>query len=302
MKFVNGVRPPHLADEDLLRHIDRQLDLEGSRRVRSHLARCEECSARVEQMKNESHEISTLLAEIPVRMPHPARRALALAAIERTRARRRFAPASGGAVLRVAAAVALLFLGSLTTQPVRAWVGDRVEGMVGPRPGAVGALLLDWLGRDEAAAPVVMAEVPTISAAPVARPVTEAARGGGEVRARVRAAPPPPPVTFVPEGPEVRVEFASLQAAGEARFTIRDVDAATARITDGSGGERMEPRDDGLVIRNHRGSRARYEVVVPSHYRLLRVRVAGGEETLIRISPSQQEWAWTIGLGQTAPQ
>ena len=103
MSFANGVRPPHVADEDLLRHIDRQLDLEGSRRVRSHLSRCEECSARAEQMTTDSREVSALLADLPVRMPDPSRRALALAAIERTRARRRFAPAGGGALLRAAA-------------------------------------------------------------------------------------------------------------------------------------------------------------------------------------------------------
>lgn len=299
MSFANGVRPPHLADEDLLRHIDRQLDLEGSRRVRTHLLRCEECSARAEQIRTESRAVSALLAEIPVRMPDPSRRALALAAMERAGARRpRAVPLASHSLLRAAALVGLLFLVAMTTQPVRAWVGDRVERLVGPRPGAVGALLLDWLGREEAPAVPALGPVAAAPAeAPTARPVTEAVRGTGEVRARVQSPRLPPAVAFAARGTEVWVEFSTLQDAGSARFVIRDVAMPVARVVADPGGERMEAAEGGLRIRNAAVSRAQYEIVVPAHFRRIRVRVAGGEAREMPVSPSTRAWTFDLRRG-----
>lgn len=299
MNFANGVRPPHPGDEDLLRHIDHQLDLEEGRRVRAHLLHCGECSARAERMMEESGAVSSALRELEVR-PDP-RRAEALAAVRAAEARarqaRRFTRPRGMGFLRAAAIVLVVVSASMFAPPVRAWVGDRVEKMVGPNPGAVGAILLDWLGTGEervAAAP----EPQLIVTAPPAVPVTEAVRAGGSGEGRAVMGPSraPAPVTFTPEGNEVVVDFASVQAAGSVSFTTADVPAATARLSGAPGGETMTAVPGGLEVRNTAASRASYEVAVPSRVRLVRVRVAGEPDRLIPISPSKRDWVWTVGL------
>ncbi|MDB4948659.1 MAG: hypothetical protein JWM27_1308, partial [Gemmatimonadetes bacterium] len=149
MNTTTGVRPPHLGEEDLLRWIDRQLDLEHSRRVRGHLSACESCTARLDVLRERSRTVSSWIDEIPVRLPDPSRRALALTAVERARTRRRMRPTGAvGSLLRVAAMVLVLLGATLGTSAGRTWMGDRVQQAVGRDPGPLGSAILRVLGRD----------------------------------------------------------------------------------------------------------------------------------------------------------
>jgi hypothetical protein len=303
MSLKTGVRPPHLAEEDLLRWIDHQLDLEGSRRVRSHLATCEGCSARLEALRHRSREVSGWIAEIPVQLPDPSRRALALTAVERARTRRRMmAPGTGGALLRVAALVVLMVGLTLSTGAGRSWVGDRVQQAVGPDPGPLGAALLHVFGREPARLAAAPGGGVHESAAPP--PAAPALAPRTLSQARQAKAPPrdpgPPPVAFEPQGPEVVLEFDNLQERGMAVLTIRDVPGATARITSGAAGEKLVATASGLQVRNQRRSRAEYTIVVPMRFRVVRVRVAKRQDMVIRVRPSKQEWLWSINLEDTA--
>jgi hypothetical protein len=302
MSLKTGVRPPHLADEDLLRWIDHQMDLEGSRRTRAHLSGCEGCSARLDALRTRSRDVSAWIGEIRVQLPDPSRRALALTALERARTRRRMmAPGVGGALLRVAALVVLMVGLTLSTGAGRSWVGDRVQQAVGPDPGPLGAALLRVLGREPvrlAAAPAAAADAPApLAVAPAPPPRTQA-------QARQAKGPPreaaPPPVVFQPQGPEVVLEFDNLQERGMAVLTIRNVPEATARITSNAAGEKLMATPGGLEVRNQRGSRAEYTIVVPLRFRVVRVRVAKRQDMVIRIRPGKQEWLWTINLEDTA--
>jgi hypothetical protein len=303
MSLLSGVRPPHVGDDDLLRLIDRQLDLEGSRRVRHHLQACPACEERLRVLRHESDTVSAWITEIPVALPDDGKRALALAAVERARFRRRplAAAFAGGALLKVAASVAVLLAVALGTTPGRSWVGDRVQALAGANPGPLAARVLQWL---DAAPP------PEVRPAPVAAPAVAPRRDSaapaalGERRPSPKpvAARPtgPPPVRFEPEGPEVLLEFESLQAAGAATLVIGESDQASARIVAGSGGEKLVEIPGGLEIRNRPESRAEYRIVVPTRFRLVRIRVAKRQEMLIRVMPGRQPWLWTINLQDTA--
>jgi hypothetical protein len=274
------------------------MDLEGSRRVRSHLSHCEECSSRAERMREESQVLSSWIGALDA-VPSPERRAEALAAAQQVRFRaRRHGPALRGRVLlRAAAVAAVLVVASVTTPPVRAWVGARVEGLVGPRPGAVGSLLLDWLGR--APARPAAATLPAVEAAPSKAPVAEvvpAASGAGSRPALL--APAHAPVAFAVQGPEVVVDFAHAQAGGTVTVAVAPdgVERAEARVTGGAGGEAVASVPGGVEVRNAPRSLASYEVTVPSRVRIVRVRVPGNEDRIFNVSPSRRGWAWTVNL------
>jgi hypothetical protein len=304
MSLLSGVRPPHVRDDDLIRLIDRQLDLEGSRRVRGHLQGCADCQARLDALRAESEFVAGWIREVPVALPDDGKRALALAAVERARFRRRpFASAgAGGALLKVAASIAVLVAVALGTTPGRSWVGDRVEALVGPNPGPLAARVLQWL---DAGPPPVAAPARGARAA-LASP-GDSAGAPARLGERRPAAPKPatrplgpPPVRFEPEGPEVLLEFESLQAAGAATLVIGESDDASARIVAGNGGEKLVEIPGGLEIRNRPESRAEYRIEVPTRFRLVRIRVAKNQEMLIRVTPGRQPWLWTINLQDTA--
>ncbi|HET6231705.1 MAG TPA: hypothetical protein VFE05_16645 [Longimicrobiaceae bacterium] len=298
MTFTTGVRPPHLADGDLLRTIDRQLDLEGSRRVRGHLASCASCAARLRDLDERSRLVREHVAELPVQLPDPSRRALALAAMERTRRRRSLLGTSttGGTLLKVAAVLLVFITAAMGTSPGREWLGERVAVFAGPEPDALSAALLRLLHRKPlsdvraVAADGVAGRGPAapgpLTAAPKPKPLAPPA--------------PPPPVSFSPEGTEVLLEFETMQAAGGATLHFGDMAGATAQIVSGAGGEKLVALPDGIQVRNSRRSRAEYMIELPNRFRVVRVRVAKRQETLIRVSPGKRDWLWTIELRSSA--
>lgn len=295
-----GVRRPHLADEELLRVVDRQLDLERSRRARAHLGGCAECAARLEALRARSAVVAEAVAALPHRASDPARRALALASIERAAARwRTSTPAHGTApmLLRIAATVVLLLAFGLGTGTGRNWVGERVEALAGPEPGRFGSAVLRIFGRSPAR--------PTLQAVDAA-PRPAGSGGASDAAAPRRLAPRkpapagPPPLRFAPAGREVVLEFRSVQQAGYATMTLRNLPDATARISANADGEKLIATPEGLEVRNAPDSRADYSIVVPTRFRVVRIRIAKRQEMLIRVTPGKREWLWTINLAGTA--
>lgn len=292
----------HLGETDLLRYLDRQLDREALRRARLHLARCPGCMLQLAELERRSASVRALLGELPVELPDPSRRAVVLAAMDRARFRGSASgPLNGGLVLRAAAVATLALMGAMTTQSGRAWVSDRVEAVAGDNPGPLAGGLLRLLNGPEtrtAAAPAAVprrAETPHMHGAPVTP------------QQRLETGPrntlPPgatPPVTFTPSGPEVTVRFETLQRGGSATLWLRDVRDATAQITSGHRGERILASEGGVTVRNRPGSRAHYMLTVPVYFRMVRVQVGDGPETLIPVSKSKREWIWTISLQESA--
>ena len=84
MTLILGSRPQHLGDGDLVRYMDRQLDRTGNRRVELHLTTCAECAARAQAMQARSRQVSDWLGELDQPAPDDEKRALAMAAVQRT--------------------------------------------------------------------------------------------------------------------------------------------------------------------------------------------------------------------------
>jgi hypothetical protein len=300
MNLLSGSR--HTSDEDLIRYMDHQLDREALRRTALHLRTCPECAGRLEELERTSSSVSRWLGGLPVEMPDPNKRAVALAAMERARFRRSATGPLGTAWVRIAAGIFLLLGLGVGTSPGRAWMAQAVVRIYGGEPSPIAARLVEWLGEGER----------LMDAAPVPAPAKAASgedSGGiGPLGASADSAPaaapvPPgsaPPVRFGPPGPDVELAFRSIQDGGSATLWIRDVPAANGQITSGLGGERLVPTADGLEVRNRRDSRADYVVTIPTRFRFVRVRVGDSPEVLIPVSKSKREWIWTINLRTSA--
>ncbi|HEX8213321.1 MAG TPA: hypothetical protein VF584_24310 [Longimicrobium sp.] len=299
MSFVIGPRT-HLGETDLLRYLDRQLDREALRHARHHLAQCTACAAQLAELERRSATVSALIGELPVQLPDSGKRAVALAAMDRARLRSSATgPLSGRVLLRAAALFMLGLLGALSTQPGRAWVSDRVEAVAGDNPGPVLAGVLRMLDGDEPPPPTAAAP-PPVEGVRTQRP---AATPRERVQVQSRRTVPPgttAPVKFTPSGPEVTIRFETLQRGGTATLWLRDVEDATAQVTSGHRGERIVPVEGGVRVQNRASSRAHYMLTVPVYFRVLRVQVGDGPETLIPVSKSKTDWIWTIPLQASA--
>lgn len=305
MSVMAGSR--HLGDDDLIRYMDHQLDRDGQRTMGTHLRLCDACSARLEGFRQKSALAQEWLTLLPAEMPDPGKRAVALAALDRARFRRRPTPLAS-AWVKAAAAIVLLVSVGMATEPVRAFVARGVVKLGGSEPGSAAARLVEWLGQEKqlqhpvlvAAKPVhapvastvemadtVMKTVPVRRTAPAER-TTPAKRG-------VSA-----PITFTPAGPDVSLVFNSVQAAGNATIWIREVPRANVQSVRNYRGEELVTGADGLEVRNRPGSRADYVITIPTRYRYILVRVADGPEVRIGITKSKREWVWTIGLQNSA--
>ncbi|HSU15450.1 hypothetical protein [Longimicrobium sp.] len=306
MSLLTGSRHP--GDEDLIRYMDHQLDREAHRIMGAHLRTCAACTARLEGYERKSATVSEWLHLLPAAMPDDGKRAVALAAVDRARFRRRGVASFSSTPMRAAAAVVLFLAVTLATEPGRAFVAHGVVKLAGPGP--VSTRLAEWLGQDE-----VLHEQRTLAAAdaPVAAPLPSvAAAPRVETPSARPAAPEPPrprikpgmsaPVTFTPAGPDVTLVFNSVQGVGAATLWIKDVPRANGQVVTHYAGEGLVPTRDGLEVRNTARSNGDYIITIPSRFRFIRVRVADSPEILIRISKSKQEWIWTINLQTSALQ
>jgi hypothetical protein len=299
MSFVIGPRT-HLGETDLLRYLDRQLDREALRHARHHLAQCTACAAHLAELERRSATVSALIGELPVQLPDSGKRAVALAAMDRARLRSSATgPLSGKVLLRAAALFMLALLGAMTTQPGRAWVSDGVEAVAGDNPGPLLAGVLRMLDGDEPPPPTAAAPPPAEAVRAERPPATPRQRVQVQPRSTVRPGTTAP-VKFTPRGPEVTIRFETLQRGGTATIWLRDVEDASAQVTSGHRGERVVPVEGGVRVQNRTSSRAHYMVTVPVYFRLLRVQVGDGNESLIHISKSKTDWIWTIPLQASA--
>ncbi|HEX8831335.1 MAG TPA: hypothetical protein VF705_09230 [Longimicrobium sp.] len=302
MTFKVGPRT-HLGETDLLRYLDRQLDREALRRARLHLGQCPACATRLAELERRSAAVRAMIAELPVELPDPGKRALALAALDRTRVRRSATgPLNGGMVLRAAVIATLALLATLSTQTGRAWVSDRVEDVAGDTPGTFAAgiiRLLDGAPQQQPPArPVATKRGREESVHAHGSPATPQQRVSVQ---RSTALPPgaTAPVKFTPHGPEVVIRFETLQRGGSATLWLREVPEATAHITAGHRTETIVPIEGGVRVRNRPNSRAHYVLTVPVYFRMVRVQVGDGPETLIPVSKSKRNWIWTISLQES---
>lgn len=299
MSLVIGPRT-HLGETDLLRYLDRQLDREALRRARQHLAQCPACAAELAALERRSATVRALIGELPVQLPDAGKRAVALAALDRARVRSSATgPLSGRVLLRAAAVAMLALLGAMTTQSGRAWVSDRVEAVAGENPGPVLAGVLRMLDGDEPPPPTVAATPRVEGVHTHGSPATP----GQRVQVQRRSTVPPgatAPVTFTPSGAEVTIRFATLQRGGSATLWLREVRDASAQVTSGHRGERIVPEEGGVRVQNRASSRAHYMLTIPVYFRMVRVQVGDGPETLIPVSKSKRDWIWTISLQESA--
>ena len=114
-RLVHGAGQ-HLSDADLIRDLDGELPVDGSREPAAHLRECEVCSARRTKLQARRRRLALLLEENDVASP-PASAAV-LVALAATRRRHHHARTG------LRAAAVLLVAGALAAQPsVRGWVG-----------------------------------------------------------------------------------------------------------------------------------------------------------------------------------
>jgi hypothetical protein len=296
MTLLTGSR--HLGDDDLLRYIDHQLDREGMRLTGVHLRTCAECAGRLEGMRQKSAMASDWLSLLEVAAPDPARREAAQAAMERARFRRPSAVPVRPAWMKAAAAVVLMVGVGLATEPGRAFMAEGIMRAAGrePGPAATRELELDSVTLP----PARTAPPPVAPAAPAPQPTADEAapRAARTVVKPGMSAP----VRFRPAGPDVTLNFASVQSVGIAQVWIREVPQASAQAVARYRGEEMAAGPAGLEVRNHEGSRADYTVIIPARYRYIRVRVGDAPEIVIHVPKSKQEWIWTVNLQTSALQ
>jgi hypothetical protein len=308
MSVLTGSR--HLSDEDLLRYMDHQLDHEGTRLMGAHLRTCDDCSVRLEGWKHKAAAVHAALGALPEQAPEPNRRAVALAALDRTRVRAATRPAGLG-WLKAAAAVLLALGLGLVSEPGRALVAEGIVRAAGREPGTAAARLVEWLGQEQrlASAPAPEAAAAAPLATNVASDIPSAPQPAAPLRAEARAPARPrikpgmsAPLRFTPDGPDVTLSFATVQSAGTATLWIRDVPHANVQAVSNYHGETLDPTPGGLEVANQASSRADYVITVPTRYRFIRVHVGDTPEVLIRITKSKQDWIWTINLQNSALQ
>lgn len=293
MTLTLGSRPQHLEDADLVRYMDRQMDRAGNRRAELHLTTCAECAARLQAMRDRAHVLTGWLAELDVPPVSDERRALAMAAVQRARFRARPMAWASRPALAAAAMVALMLTAAFGTAPGRAWVSGAVERLGDVFPG-------DAPSESPAAAPAP-ADVPTPveSVTPEeTAPGEPAATARPPARARRAVLPPgmSEPMPFNPTSNYVLLKFDGRQRMGIATIWIRDIPRASAQVVAGRQAETLVPTGDGLQVRNSRGSRADYQVEIPTRYRFVRVQIGDEPEQVIAISRSRRDGLWNINL------
>jgi len=307
MSLSTGSR--HMGDDDLMRYIDHALDHEGMRLGGVHLRTCTDCTARMEALQRSSAAVHEWLSLIPAEHD-PARRAAAQSAMERARFRRGASGPLGAGWMKAAAAIVLMVGLGMATEPGRAFVANGIVRAAGRDPGPVATRMVEWLGQRRQLERGTLAVRGETRALPPpladAAPPTPAPATAGAPR------PPHPELARVkpgtsaaarwrPEGPDVRITFASVQERGSASLWIReDATQATVQATRRYRGEELATSPSGLEVRNAESSRADYTIVIPARYRYIRVRVGDGPESAIPLSKGKQDWFWNIPLQSSA--
>lgn len=248
----------HLDDGDLLCLLDGEAEAASRADAATHLDACAECRRRMERYRTRRERLAHLLARADFPVPAAAGPATAPKLVPdaadgakviplRPRAAGRPGRFTDRPWLRAAAVVLLLLAAATVATPARAWI-------------------VEWVTRQ-------WARVAHREPAPAPRVV------------RTPDAPPAPPqasaqVRFVPGGSELRVEVAHPQPSGVLTLVRVDGPAASAEVM-GTQPVELLVVPSGLRIRNTASTVAEYRVQVPDGIRRVRVRIAGGRETVV---------------------
>ncbi len=291
MNLTVGSRPQHLEDGDLVAYMDHQMDRSRLRWASGHLDGCAECAARLQGMQSRAGALSSWLGALD----EPAsdeRKALAMAAVERARFRRRPAAVWSRGTLAAAAMIALMLTVSFGTVPGRAWMGGVAErlgiGRPDPRPTESAPAVESGT---PAAAPAMADSASTPSADESARPTAPGRASRGGLPPGMSA-----PVRFNPSGNYVLLQVDSRQRLGALTIWVQESPQAVGQVVAGRTGETLVPLADGLRLRNGRSSRADYTVTVPTRYRFIRLKIGDEPETTIAVSRANRAWLWTVNL------
>lgn len=139
----------HLSEGDLVRFLDRQAPAADLGWMTAHVASCGRCAGRLETLRSQSEAVSRYVGSLDAGVvADDLSRARALAAARRAArpaATPRRVPSYGW--MRAAAAIAVVAVGALGIQPVRAWVADQWAALTGdeaiaPAPVATPASVL----------------------------------------------------------------------------------------------------------------------------------------------------------------
>ena len=190
--MMTAHREQHLEDGEFLRAIDEQLEHDESARVLQHLASCDVCARRMQQLHGRQQRLSSLLHDSDFDMP-----ALAppvhdnVIDIDAERARRR-EPRTRLPWLRIAAGIVLMLGVALTMTPLQAIVGNWLRAQ--------------WsrvVGEEQVTDPS-QPEAPT---------------------------PPGPDITFAHSGATFQLNLAHAQADGTVTVRLTDSADVTAKAS-----------------------------------------------------------------------
>lgn len=122
----------HLGEEDLARLLDDEVHAEERLEWEGHLESCDDCSHRLEELGDVAQWLHEHVAVLDDGLaPNDLARARALTSI-RARARpSKGVSRYGGNAVRIAAMIAVLLTAGFSVRPVRAWISDHVERIVG---------------------------------------------------------------------------------------------------------------------------------------------------------------------------
>jgi hypothetical protein len=294
MSLTIGSRPQHLEDGDLVAYMDHQMDRSRLRWAESHLEGCGECSARLQGMQSRAGAVSSWLGALDGQPAGDERKALAMAAVERARFRRRGAGTwADRRTLAAAAMIALLLTVSFGTLPGRALMSAVAERLGVGRPDAV-----NTENPQTQPPPVLQDAAPPTEAEPALPGVDESAAPSQPGRARRPGLPPgmSAPVRFNPGSNYVLLQVDSRQRVGAIGIAVQETSEAVAQVVAGRTGETLEPTADGIRLRNTRSSRADYTISIPTRYRFIRIKIGDEPETTIAVSRASRAWLWNVNL------
>jgi hypothetical protein len=249
----------HLADGDLIRYLDHQLDGGDFRRTMRHLARCGDCEHRLDRFREQSLALSALFA-VPAAQPSAETRAQALTAAQQAawRARRPLRTAVH-AGWRAAAVVGLLLLGTLSLHPpLRAWVAERLALLTGT-------------------------PVEHVRPAPPEHARVAAEKAVGST------------VSFQPTGAAFNLHFENAQRAGTLKVVVTDVPSASAQAL-GTADAEFLVLPGALRIANSSAAEADYVVTLPAHVQDLQIQVGGVRRTGVSLRGVPRPWTGTYAL------
>ena len=249
MNRTSSPEAAHLDEGDIVRYYDRELEDADRKWVEDHLGACRACSDRLDLFAEQSSAVTGTMIRADLPLPRLARRQPA----------KHTAPPPRLRTWQRAAAIAVIVGGAaFATQPVRAWMVDRWDGL---------------------------REILAGSQPPVQEVIEEAA----PVSPELTAPPNTLSIGFEPTTDSLVLRIATRQASGEIQTQATDDVKFSAEII-GGGDETIDVLPDGVFLRNTAASTARYRLHIPEGIRVVVIAIEG--EPPIRIvwdgsSPSQ---------------